>query len=193
MASPIGHSLAGASIYALGPGRHHLEPPLTNGKHLRKLALFVVLANLPDCDFIFGWISSGEPNIFHRQWTHSFFFVAISALIVARIWKIYPSLWATWGIYFSVIGSHLVIDFFTGPELGMITRYGQPLLWPATKLAFSSPLALVVGPEHKGLQELFSIHNILAACYEFLIFGLPALLIFRLSARCRKHNQPPRR
>src|SRR5260370_34430532 len=187
MASPISHTLTGVSIYLCWSGRQQVEGPVGQRECAKESALFAVLANLPDCDFVFGWVTTGDPNTAHHQWTHSFLFAAVAALVLASIWKINPSLWKTWRLYFLLIVSHLLIDFLTGPKFGISSSCGQPLLWPATAIQFSSPLTLILGPQHHGdLRHLLSLHNWFWGTYELLIFGLFTLLTVRLNSRRRR-------
>jgi inner membrane protein len=171
MASPIGHSLAGATIYlwSIKPGKEQLGEFLR--RHWRPVLLFVILANLPDVDFILGWLTTGNAHAFHHQWTHSFTVAAGAALLAALAFKIRPSFTANWLWYFAVTGSHLLIDFFAGPELGWHRSYAMPLLWPFSNEQFSSPISLLIGARHRDASQLLSLSNWAAAAWEVLVFG----------------------
>jgi len=177
MASPIAHSLAGAAVYWASLKS---PTPLDEWRqHARPLALFAILANLPDLDFIPGWLLKGNPNAYHHGWTHSFVFVTAAALLISWVIKFRATKAANRTWFLAATGSHLLIDYFTGPALGRIASYGMPLLWPFSETRFSSPVSLVVGPEHHDLQHLFGWHNWLWAAYEALVFGGLFLLVTR--------------
>jgi len=66
ISTSVGHALAGASIL------------LTSSKRRKKLGILqwvvvFLLANLPDVDFLFGYVA-GNPSRYHHLWTHSLTF-----------------------------------------------------------------------------------------------------------------------
>jgi len=182
LASPIGHSLAGATIYlwSIKPGKEQLAEFLR--QRWKVISLFAILANLPDVDFILGWLMTGDPNAYHHRWTHSFVAVAGASILGAFVFKIRPGLAANWFWCFAAVGSHLLIDFFTGPELGWQRTYGMPLLWPFSDAMFQSPVSLVVGPKHHELSHLLSLHNWVWGAWEALVFGA-ILLVTAMNRR----------
>ncbi len=152
-------------------------------RHGRPIVLFVFLANLPDADFILGWLTTGDPNTYHHGWTHSFAVAAGAAVVTAVAIRIFPGFAANVLWYFAAIGSHLLIDFFTGPALGMQQRaFGMPLLWPFSSAAFQAPITLIVGPKHHAVDHLLSLHNWVWGAYEMMIFGLLLLLTIKALA-----------
>ena len=175
MASPIAHSLAGATICLLSLNRAHLRDLLR--RHWRLILLFAILGNLPDFDFLLGWLTTGDPNEYHHGWTHSLSVTAVAAFLVALIVKIRPTIAANWLWFFAAIGSHILIDFFTGPELGLVRGYGMPLLWPFSIASFQGPISLVVGPKHHEMSHLLSLHNWIWGLYEAAVFGTILLLV----------------
>jgi inner membrane protein len=180
VASPIAHTLAGATIYLWSTRPDQERVWKIFRQHWRLLALFAILAYLPDGDFILGWLTTGDPNAYHHGWTHSISVAAGAALLTALVIKIRPGFAVNWLWYFAAVGSHLVIDFFTGPELGMQRAYGMPLLWPFSAEIFQSPISLVVGPKHHEVVHLFSLHNWVWGAYEAAIFGTILLLTIKL-------------
>src|SRR5688500_4075005 len=63
MATPVGHSLAGYAVYRSCAARESLRP-------MHALLLCIVMANLPDVDFLPG-ILAGRPALYHQGITHS--------------------------------------------------------------------------------------------------------------------------
>ena len=74
MASPVGHSLFGLGIYSAANKQFNWKT----------VFIYIVLANLADFDFLFGFVV-GEPNKYHHQFTHSFVMAVLIAGIFALI------------------------------------------------------------------------------------------------------------
>ena len=72
MATPAGHSLAGYIIFLIAK-RRLLLPAGWKGA-----LLAVILSNVPDLDYIPGYIT-GSPNIFHHGISHSIGFASLPA------------------------------------------------------------------------------------------------------------------
>jgi membrane-bound metal-dependent hydrolase YbcI (DUF457 family) len=188
MASPIAHSLAGASIYFLSVPAGHWREQFR--QHWRLITFFAILGNLPDADFILGWLTTGDPNEYHHGWTHSIALAIGAAALTALVIKIRPGFAANWCWFFAAISSHLLIDFFTGPSLGIQRGYGMPLLWPFTQEMLQAPISLVVGPQHHELQHLLSWHNWVWGAYEAVVFGLLFWLVIHRSDGKRSRRLP---
>ena len=125
MASPIAHSLTGFAIYSVW--RMKNEPRAQTSPAWRTVALFVLLANLPDLDLVVGWIFKGDPNAWHHTWSHTIPVSLLTAMLAARVCPL-PGGWlASARVFFLLIGSHLLIDYFTGPELGARPALGELL------------------------------------------------------------------
>lgn len=134
-----------------------------------KLLLLILLANLPDFDFLFGLF--GNPNELHRGFTHSFVAAVGFSLGLGLVWRIVPGFWRSVLLYFAAYGSHLLIDLVTGTRLGWThSGSGIPLFWPWHQVV-SAPLILIYGVLHKDLDALFSIDNVQSVTYELLTFG----------------------
>ena len=129
MPLPIAHSMMG---YAISEVAEAANVRLTNKKWLN-VSIFVTLANLPDSDFLPGFLL-GEPNRYHQWFTHSLGFAVLAGLAGA---------WFYWrrnqlkqnaervGLYGMFIGlavlSHVMLDLLTWdttPPKGMM------LFWP---------------------------------------------------------------
>ena len=165
MCTPVGHTLMGYTLYR--------GSPLFSGWTQWKWFLFIlILANLPDIDVIFGWIS-GSPIQYHQGWTHSLFFVLIMSGITGFVglrlkspkWKQFVLL------VFGILFVHLLLDYF-----GRDTRppYGIPVFWPLSDQSYMSPLPIFRGVSKaaaKGefLGSLFVWSNLWTVLVELLV------------------------
>lgn len=169
MASPVAHSFAGSWTFLLFAER--MKIPLREQWHryFGQLLLLIFIANLADLDFIPQLLFHKD---YHRGFSHSLLASVLVSLAVAGIWKIAGTFWSSFAIYFAAYGSHLVIDFFTGMELGgNHSGSGIPLWWP-WKPEFRSLLILVYGVAHGSFSAIFSLANVRAICYDLFFFGI---------------------
>ena len=81
MASPIGHSLIGISIYYIFLNRFGPNAIKAGGIGIIGA---ILLANLPDGDFVFGLLI-GDPDRFHGLLSHSLVFAVSVAAMLAYI------------------------------------------------------------------------------------------------------------
>lgn len=182
MASPIGHTLAGILIYCWRDSRRPSATTPGLSQRCMAMAGYALLANLPDFDFVVGWLTTGHPNAYHHGASHGLFFMAAAAALVALTWREPGGFWNSWKVYSIVIGSHALIDLFTGTELGLHASRGVPLLAPLMRLTFTSPVTLFIGPDHAELRDLFAPHNWLCSAFDLIPFGLVALALFLFSS-----------
>ena len=186
MASPIAHSFAGFWTFLLLTARLKVRLITACRQYLPQLVLLVLLANLPDIDFLFGLATDANANALHRGFTHSLAAAFFVALAVACVWRIAGSFWRSATLYFLAYGSHLLIDLCTGKKLGWnFTGYGVPLFWTWAE-KFRSPLVLIVGIKHKDLPTLFSVENVELCLYELLTFGAITAALVALWIRHQK-------
>ena len=183
VASPIAHSFAGFWTFLLLTARLKVHLITACRQYLPQLVLLVLLANLPDIDFLFGLATDANANALHRGFTHSLVAAFFVALAVSCVWRIAGSFWRSATLYFLAYGSHLLIDLCTGKKLGWnFTGYGIPLFWPWAE-KFRSPLVLIVGVRHKDLPTLFSMGNVQLCLYELLTFGAITAALLALWVR----------
>ncbi len=117
MPLPLLHAAAGYAVYHTGK-RENTDWNLA--------ASCIVLANLPDLDFIPG-ILVGHPDLFHHSFTHSYTMAAavgLSAALLAKAWKNRPFL-KTFLLSFFSYASHVLLDSF-------FDNGSMPLFWPLT-------------------------------------------------------------
>lgn len=185
MASPVAHSFAGFWTFLFFAKQMQLRLSLQWRSWLAQLALLIVVANLPDFDFIISFALLGNERL-HHEFSHSLTVAVLVSLALSYVWRIARGFWRTFAVYFTAYGSHLLIDLFTGSRLGW-TRSGSgiPLFWPWHQ-KFSSLLILIPGVRHLDLHALFSIENVWSAGYELLIFGaITAVVLFFLARHAR--------
>ena len=149
----------------------------------RMIALLVVVANLPDLDFLPGFFV-GDPNRYHHQYlSHSLGF----AVFVGAIFGLYffvkhkRRFWPGFLIFGGVCFSHMVLDFFT-TDTG--EPFGLPIFWPLTHDYFYSPISIFMSVNKGGsnvefIESLFVLSNLWVVLWEIAV-GLPILLMIKL-------------
>jgi len=180
MPSPVGHSLAGYLIYQLTPGgapQHQWS----------LMALYLVVANVPDLDFIPGLLV-GNASRYHHGITHSIGFAALVGFAFSVFLYLCKraAIRRNFAIFFSLSFSHVILDYFS---LDTSIPYGVPIFWPLSNTYYIAPFALfsdVTRVSSSGatfLSSLFSLHNLWSVCVELLVFLPCVFLIFRWRRR----------
>lgn len=180
MSSPIGHSLAGWVIASYRS--RSLKP--ANVKNLKRLALYIFIANAPDLDFIPGALM-GTPNLYHHGISHSLgaglIFALVLALLIAR--KDKAMIGREFVFMFIIFGSHLVLDLLC---LDGRPPFGIPLFWPLSNQYFMIPILPPVMHsvlDHatitQFLADVFSLHNLYVVGLEIL-FTIPFAFMINL-------------
>jgi len=169
MASPIAHTLAGASIYYLACKK--------TGVSWWFFLVIIVAASLPDFDLIPGLIL-GNSDIFHRTVSHSIyaaifsgvlFFICLKALAI-DLALTRSIVWTT------AVLSHLVIDWLTFDN---VSPQGIAALWPVSDIFFMSNTTIFMHIERHNLFDPDTIiHNLTAGLLELIIL-LPMALVIR--------------
>lgn len=131
MPTSIAHAVAGvAAARMTGPG---------SAKGWAGLALVVVVANLPDADFLIGAVV-GRPRDWHRGPTHTLLAALVVALVVAVAQRRGGRRFShAFVLAFALYGSHLVLDTIM-PDRRF--ESGIPLFWPLTDYHVYAPLPL---------------------------------------------------
>ena len=157
--SPVTHLAAGLLGWQLAAEK----------KNLKLLILFILLANLPDFDFVFYLLLGEEIVGLHQYYTHNVFFVGLTALAFRPFFKTKKERLALLLVAFS----HLALDFLT---IDGVPPIGFRLFYP-----FSRQLVnFGIFPNlMKGTwAEVFSWHNLQVICFETVLFLVPLLLVF---------------
>lgn len=194
MASPIAHSFAGfwTFLFLAAALKTHLAAQWR--QWLPRLGVLVLLANLPDLDFLLDCFGPNATDL-HHTFTHSLTFAVLISLALSCAWRIVPGFWQSTLLYFTACGSHLLIDFFTGRKIGWThSGFGMPLFWPWSR-EFSSPLILTFGIRHNNFDLLFSLENVWSCTYELLTCGaitLVVLVLWKTRVRSFRADVPMR-
>lgn len=187
MASTVGHALCGIDILLIG---RLLRPQWFNKLTVGSVFLIVFLANAPDLDLLVGPLMGKHHHFLHGQMTHSIFFAVMCGLLfwgAAKLLAIESNRAKAMGVFvFAGLFSHVIVDWFTGPNPGFNPSFGIVILWPFSLERIHSPITLFLGPHHASLIELFSVHNLWVMTREVLIFGGTALGLWFFSASLRK-------
>lgn len=187
MASPIAHSFAGLWTFLATRGRFKARLTAQWRQWLPRLGVLILVANLPDLDFLPVCFDGNVKNL-HHSFTHSLTFAILISLALSCAWRIASGFWRSTLLYFTAYSSHLLIDFFSGTKLGWThTGSGMPLFWPWSK-EFSSPLILTFGVRHKDFAALFSLDNVWSCTYELLMCGaitVVALVLWKRKLKSR--------
>ncbi|MBI4753171.1 metal-dependent hydrolase [Candidatus Desantisbacteria bacterium] len=124
MPTPLGHTLTAAIIYTISCQRCYLHKKKQLRQGWGSLLFCILLASLPDIDFIS--ISSG----IHFSWenhhgpTHSIGFVILVILVVGIVARIFRGDWRQWCLISGLcVLSHVVMDL-------LITKRGLMLFYP---------------------------------------------------------------
>ena len=185
MATTLGHALCGVVILFVA---NRLRPSPTTAIDWPNVALFALLANLPDMDMLVSYLLTGDVLAYHGGVSHGLLFALLAAWLTARLLTPRVDGAQKLGyavlLYSLVVVSHDLIDSLTGPSLGWHATRGMPLLWPLSDLRLSLPLTLFPGPQHNTWVRLVSLHNLKVMAYEALVF-LPPLVWL-----CLTHSRP---
>lgn len=174
MPLPVGHALAGLAFQQARPGF------FLRNRWLDAFC-FMILANLPDADFLPGFIL-GRPNLFHHGASHSLGAALGVAGAGAALLRLAQGRTAASGrsrvpgqalMIFLVYCSHLLLDVFA---LDFVAPYGLPLFWPfsSRSIIASRPLFLNITRSPLAgdfLASIFNRHNLQAALREVVIIG----------------------
>jgi membrane-bound metal-dependent hydrolase YbcI (DUF457 family) len=187
MPTPIGHSLAGITIQ-LASGHKLARHQLTS------LLLILVVASLPDIDFLPGYWS-GEPRAYHWGPTHSVFaalMVGAACGWVARLRG--RRFGVTCLLVSAVYASHLLLDMMLGPDEA--PSLGLQVFWPVNHDRWMMPFSLFrmappsiesIGP----VETLFSREILPVVAREvMLLLPLAAFAGARHWLRLRKETAP---
>jgi len=183
----VGHSLAGLSLYFI------FNRKLSLLKEWKNVLFFLILANLPDLDFLPG-IVSGDLNRYHHGASHSIGFCLLVGVIAAGIYKLRKnapfinpvrnarkpvrenkiSNWVKYGfISFCLCFSHILIDLFgrdTCPP------YGEKLFWPFSNKYFIASFTPFGEVDHTSLMTIvLNPCNYVVVLKEIIVF-IPILL-----------------
>ena len=153
---------------------------------LRHALWIGVLAGMaPDLDILIK--SSTDPLLaleYHRQFTHSLFFVPFGSLICAVVF--YPL--AKRHMTFKAVWFFAVLGYGTHGLLDSCTTYGTQLLWPLTDTRFALHNISVIDPLFTLPLALFLIASAIRKAPTLAVFGL-CWAIFYLGLGLVQHQR----
>ena len=176
MASTVGHSLAGLAICLAATPKGEVGRLLREDKS--RIVGYMLLANLPDLDFLVGAVLYGDAERIHGGILHGLPFAALVALVLAFAIPASASRLRSFLTYFAVIASHDVMDLFTSYlGVGRGETTGAAIFAPFVERKITMPIALFYGPLHGTLDKLVSLHNVAVVLYECVLFSVVIGLI----------------
>ncbi len=182
MASPIGHSLAGSLGFFLVQNNAQF---LKYYSSKRLMMTAFIVANLPDIDFLLGYLFFQDFNAIHRQFTHSFFVGCIVCLIIFCCLRFYKKIplsflgWL-WGLYFS----HILLDMLA------YDRYapaGVQCFLPFSSDYFAFPISILGGLSFTG--GIIQLNNFLTVLQEIFVINLSSFVILFIIKNIKKYEQ----
>jgi membrane-bound metal-dependent hydrolase YbcI (DUF457 family) len=150
-------------------------------KNLKTLAVFVLLANLPDIDFALFLLLGKKGLEMHQYYTHNVFFIGLTALL---LWPWFKEKKERIGLLLTAY-SHLLLDFLT---IDARFPLGFKMFYPLSHQFFN--FGIFPNLQKDNLVDLFSLHNLWTVCFETLVFLLPVLWVCRKTlSRYLKQNE----
>ena len=188
MPLPIAHSAAGLAGYVAFKKANSDSPPK---QELFLLGLCLFLANLPDLDFIPGFLC-GEPGRFHHGPSHSLVVGLVGALIFYRFvgYRLKGiSKKRIFACCLVSLLSHPVLDYFSADTS---KPFGVPLFWPFDTEYYMSPFPLFrdVQRNQDTLGTFFSTiintNNAWGIAVESLFSGTILFALFAFKRRSKR-------
>ena len=187
MPLPIAHSAAGVAGYL---AFRKETPDSSPRQELFLFGLSLFLANLPDLDFIPGFLC-GEPGRFHHGPSHSLVGGLLGALIFCRFvgHRLKGiSKKRIFGCCLVSLLSHPILDYFSADTF---KPFGVPLFWPFDTGYYMSPVSLFrdVQRNQDALGTFFAsiinTNNAWGIVMESLFAGTILFALFALKNRSK--------
>ncbi|MBK8900828.1 MAG: metal-dependent hydrolase [Anaerolineaceae bacterium] len=140
MPSPIAHAAMGYAIYRVVASKKPEKKQPRIGRFPRLLIYTLAVSQLPDLDFVPGFLLPGEFDQFHNTITNSLIVGLGIALMIglgARIWQ-RNDFWFMFMVALVCYQTHVIMDFFT-------VGRGVMLFWPLTPERFEPMFKLFYG------------------------------------------------
>src|SRR5210317_2011631 len=177
---PVSQAVLGASV-----------PQAVSRKiHLAAATLFGALAGMaPDLDSLIR--SDTDPLLyleFHRQFSHSLFFIPIGALICTAVF--YALFARRWQISFKLTYLFCFLGYATHGLLDACTSYGTQLLWPFSNERFAWNTISIVDPLFTlpllalvitGARKKKPLFSQIALCWVIFYLGLGVFQNYRVT------------
>ena len=180
MALPIAHATAGYLVHRAGRGV--LAEDRSSLAGWRRAVVFMVVGNLPDMDFLAGFVI-GRPGLFHRGVTHTLLAAVVFTIVagtVARWWC--KERFGTAALLFGAAYlSHLLLDYCT---IDTSPPAGAQFLWPFSSAYFMSPVTMfteihIDGTSCAGfLRTVLAWPTVLVLARELVLSGIALAAVF---------------
>jgi inner membrane protein len=154
LALPVAHAAAGYFLHRVGGGA---DRP---GAGLGRAVALMIVANLPDADFLVGFVL-GRPGLLHRGASHTvlaavLFGVAAGAFVRWRWRERFGPAALLFGAAYL---SHVLIDVLTFDNR---PPDGVQLLWPLSSEYFASPVTLFMSVDVDGKTRAGFVASVFA-------------------------------
>jgi len=188
MPLPIAHSAAGLAGYVAFKKANLDSLPK---QELFLLGLCLFLANLPDVDFIPGFLC-GEPGRFHHGPSHSLVVGLVGALIFYRFacyWLTGISKKRIFGCCLVSLLSHPILDYFSADTS---KPFGVPLFWPFDTEYYMSPFPLFRDVQRNQdtigtfFATIINTNNAWGIAVESLFSGTILFALFAFKRRSKR-------
>ena len=158
--SPVAH----AAIGFLGWGK------FASRRNMRTLAVFILVANLPDIDFLFFLIVGKVGHNLHQFYTHNLMFTLLVPFFFFPLLKESREKIAL--VLVSV--SHLFLDILM---VDPVSPIGFPVFYPFWDRVFN--LGIFPNLLRSNTASIFSAHNAAVIGLEIMTVVVPVLLMCR--------------
>lgn len=176
MPTPVGHSLAAATLYVA------LSPAPRPWADRRAGLVALAAASAADLDFVAGAVV-GEWNRFHQGASHSLVVALGLGLVLASLPLERLGGWRQRAVLFTALAlSHLALDLVTQDAR---PPYGIPLFWPFSSAYLQAPFSVFPFVRRASWAVILSPANWWGPVVELLVLGPPLALValHRLRAR----------
>ena len=180
MATTVAHGLMGIAVYCAA--RECLPTLKQLPLSPKMLILAAIAANIPDFDIVVSFLLLGDHKLLHGVGSHSFLFATLVAVMVWSVGrtKQWPNSFSL--LAFLVVLSHVVVDWLTGPNLGLHSSHGSAFLWPLIETPISAPITVFKGVNHSALLP----DALYIALWELFIIG-PIVIFISLFIKKLNH------
>lgn len=187
MPLPLGHSLMGYTIAESSRSK-------ISRNVWMNIFIFVLLANLPDIDYLPGYLE-GFPNRYHHHEIHSLGFAALMGLVGGLVYlRMAGKFWACFLPIFFAVSSHLLLDLLTED---FSEPRGMMLFWPLNSEFYDCSWKIFKAVDKSNdssdfFISLFTLHNLHVVLIEFAIMlplALAVTIVQRRKTAAQLHPQ----